>query len=84
MGHLIAADSLHQIFCSKKIDPLPFKSAIQDTQLLMDHRSEYIPPWSAIISAESKIQGQKSKMLQFPFTVHFYYSSTGLLFIITI
>ena len=44
MGHLIAADSLHQIFCSKKIDPLPFKSTIQDTQLLMDHRSEYIPP----------------------------------------
>ncbi|KAL6333631.1 hypothetical protein AAG906_028816 [Vitis piasezkii] len=31
MGHLIAADSLHQIFCSKKIDPLPFKSTIQDT-----------------------------------------------------
>ena len=44
MGHLIAADSLHQIFCSKKIDPLPFKSNIQDTQLLMDYRSEYIPP----------------------------------------
>ncbi|RVW13217.1 Enzymatic polyprotein [Vitis vinifera] len=44
MGHLIAADFLHQIFCSKKIDHLPFKSTIQDTQLLMDHRSEYIPP----------------------------------------
>ncbi|RVW66292.1 Enzymatic polyprotein [Vitis vinifera] len=44
MGHLIAVDSLHQIFCSKKIDPLPFKSNIQDTQLLMDYRSEYIPP----------------------------------------
>ena len=44
MGYVIAADSRHQIFCSKKIDPLPFKSTIQDTQLLMDHRSEYIPP----------------------------------------
>ena len=28
MGHLIAADSLHQIFCSKKIDPLPFLKAV--------------------------------------------------------
>ncbi|KAL6316353.1 hypothetical protein AAG906_017990 [Vitis piasezkii] len=43
MGYLIAADSRHQIFCSKKIDPIPFKSTIQDTQLLMDHRSDYIP-----------------------------------------
>ena len=45
MRYLIAADSRHLIFCSKKLGPLPFKSTIQDTQLLMDHRSEYIPPW---------------------------------------
>ena len=73
MGHLIATDSLHQIFCSKKIDPLPFKSAIQDTQLLMDHRSEYIPPWSAVFSAESKFSVQKAKVLQFHFTVHYLF-----------
>ncbi|WJZ91210.1 hypothetical protein VitviT2T_010306 [Vitis vinifera] len=44
MRHLIAADSRHQIFCSKKIDTISFKSTIQNTQLLMDYRSDYIPP----------------------------------------
>ena len=38
--YLIATDSRHQIFCSKKIDPISFKSTIQDTQLLMDYRSD--------------------------------------------
>ncbi|RVW73467.1 hypothetical protein CK203_057925 [Vitis vinifera] len=42
MRHLIAADSRHQIFCSKKIDSISFKSTIQNTQLLMDYRSDYI------------------------------------------
>ena len=44
MGYLISADSLHQIFCSKRIDPLPSKSIVEDTQLLMEHRSYYILP----------------------------------------
>ena len=42
MGYLIAANSLHQIFCSKRIDPLPTKSTTKDIQLLMEHRSDYI------------------------------------------
>ncbi|KAL6340263.1 hypothetical protein AAG906_040699 [Vitis piasezkii] len=44
MGYLIAADSLYQIFCNKKIDPLPTKSTIEDMQLLMEHHSNYILP----------------------------------------
>ena len=56
MRHLIAADSRHQIFCSKKIDSISFKSTIQNTQLLMDYRSDYIPPWSACSSQPTSLQ----------------------------
>ena len=48
MGYFISEDSLHQIFCSKRIDPLPSKSITEDTQLLMEHRSNYILPWFLI------------------------------------
>ena len=44
MGYLIAADSLHQIFCSKRIDHLPTKSITNDMQLLMEHSTDYILP----------------------------------------
>ena len=44
MGYIIAINSLHKIFCSKRIDPLPTKSTTKDMQLLMEHRSDYILP----------------------------------------
>ena len=42
MGYLIAAYPFHQIFCSKRIDPLPTKSVTEDVKLLEKHRKDYI------------------------------------------
>ena len=41
MGHLIAADSCHQIFCGKKLDPLPAMTITEDIKLLNEHRKDY-------------------------------------------
>ena len=41
MGHLIAADSCHQIFCGKKLHPFPTKPITEDIKLLEDHRKDY-------------------------------------------
>ncbi|KAL6340409.1 hypothetical protein AAG906_006065 [Vitis piasezkii] len=41
MGHLIAADSCHQIFCSKKLPPLPTKPITEDIKLLENYRKDY-------------------------------------------
>ena len=38
MGHLIAADSCHQIFCGKKLNHLPTISITEDIKLLEDHK----------------------------------------------
>ncbi|XP_034679184.1 uncharacterized protein LOC117909308 isoform X1 [Vitis riparia] len=44
MGYLIAAYSCHQIFCSKKLDPLPTKSITGEVKLLEEHRKDYTLP----------------------------------------
>ena len=44
MGYLIVVDLFHQIFCSKRIDPLPTKPATEEIQLLMEMRTYYILP----------------------------------------
>ena len=44
MGYLIATDPIHQIFCSKRMDPLPTKSVIENVKLLDEHRKDYILP----------------------------------------
>ena len=44
MGYLIVADPFHQIFCSKKLDPLPTKSVTEDIKLLEEHRKDYTLP----------------------------------------
>ena len=41
MGHLIAADSCHQIFCGKKLHPLPTMAITEDIKLLEDHRKNF-------------------------------------------
>ncbi|RVW73470.1 hypothetical protein CK203_057926 [Vitis vinifera] len=41
MGHLIAADSCHQIFCGKKLNHLPTISITEDIKLLEDHRKDF-------------------------------------------
>ncbi|RVW24695.1 Enzymatic polyprotein [Vitis vinifera] len=62
MGHLIAADSCHQIFCGKKLDPLPALTITEDIKLLDEH-------------PESNIPGQKS-IVTVPSYCYCYYSST--------
>ena len=42
MGYLIAVDHFHQILCSKRIDPLPTKSATEDVKLLEEHCRDYV------------------------------------------
>lgn len=44
MGYLIAADSCHQIFCNKRLDPLPTKSFTSDEKILEEHRKDYYLP----------------------------------------
>ena len=44
MGYLIAVDPFHQIFCSKKSDPLSTKSVTEDIKLLEEHRKDYTLP----------------------------------------
>ena len=44
MGYLIAADPFHQIFCSKKLDPLSTKSVTEDVKLLEKHHKDYTLP----------------------------------------
>ena len=43
-GYLIVADHFYQIFCNKKIDHLPTKSATEDVKLLEEHRKDYVIP----------------------------------------
>ena len=44
LGFLITANSFHQIFCNKKIDPLPTKSVNEDIKLLEEYPKDYIFP----------------------------------------
>ena len=44
MRYLIAADSCHQIFCGKRLDPLPTKYFTGDVKLLEEHRKDYYLP----------------------------------------
>ena len=44
MSYLIAADPFHQIFCSKKLDPLPTKFVTEDVKVLEKHCKDYTLP----------------------------------------
>ena len=44
MGYFIAINHFHQMFYSKRIDPLPTKSATEDVKLLEEHRRDYVLP----------------------------------------
>ena len=44
MGYLITVDSCHQIFCGKRLDPLPTKSFIGDVKLLEENCKDYYLP----------------------------------------
>lgn len=44
MGYLITANPFHQIFCSKRTNPLPTKSVTEYVKLLDEHRKDYTFP----------------------------------------
>ena len=44
MGYLIVANSCHQIFCGKRLDPLLTKSFTSDEKILEEHRKDYYLP----------------------------------------
>ena len=44
LGYLITTYFFHQIFCNKKIDPLPTKSVNEVIKLLEEHPKDYILP----------------------------------------